>query len=121
MNATSTARIVTPAIAPDAIAALRAAAGRASALLKTMANEDRLLLLCHLALGEQNVGELEAQCGIRQPTLSQQLAVLRAEGLIQPRRQGKYIYYRVVGLEVLQVLQTLHAVYCPPPAHHGET
>ena len=100
----------------EALAVLRAAATRACALLKVMANEDRLLLLCHLALGEQNVGELEAGCGIRQPTLSQQLAVLREEGLIVPRRQGKYIYYRVAGHEAMQVLQTLHGLYCPPPS-----
>ena len=63
------------------VAQLRASASKACALLKALANEDRLLILCQLTQGERNVGELETMTGVRQPTLSQQLGVLRQEGL----------------------------------------
>jgi len=65
---------------------LRANSASAGALLKALANPDRLLLLCQLSLGERNVSELEQLLGIQQPTLSQQLAVLRREGLVATRR-----------------------------------
>ena len=77
------------------IPAMRAAAGEAVAVLRALSNEDRLLLLCQLSQGERSVGELEELLDIRQPTLSQQLSVLRAEGLVTTRRDGKYIYYAV--------------------------
>jgi len=92
--------------------ALRRAAGRATSLLRVLANEDRLLLLCQLAQGEKCVGELEDLLGIRQPTLSQQLGVLRSEGLVVTRRHGKRIYYRVRDDEALAVLHSLYAIYC---------
>lgn len=100
---------------PEALAQLRASAGRACALLKAMANEDRLLLLCMLAEGERNVGELQAATGIVQPSLSQQLGVLREEGLVQTRREGKFIYYALASTEVLRLMQALHASFCAPP------
>ena len=74
---------------------MREAAEAATALLRVLANEDRLLLLCQMTAGEKSVGELEALLDIRQPTLSQQLGVLRAEGLVTTRREGKRIYYAV--------------------------
>ena len=74
---------------------LRANADAAGQLLKALANPDRLLLLCQLSQGERNVSELEALLGIQQPTLSQQLAVLRREGLVETRRDGKQIFYRI--------------------------
>ncbi len=94
-------------------AALRQAAGQAVAALKVLANEDRLLLLCQLSQGEMSVGDLEAALDIRQPTLSQQLAVLRAEGVVQTRRDGKRIFYSVADDRLLQVLEVLHGLYCP--------
>lgn len=98
----------------SAISDLRASAGRACSLLKTMANEDRLLLLCHLIDTELNVGELEQLTGIRQPTLSQQLGVLRDEGLVNTRREGKFIYYTLASQDVLQIMYTLHGLFCRP-------
>lgn len=92
---------------------LRQAAGEAVASLKLLANEDRLLLLCQLAAGEMCVGDLEQALGIHQPTLSQQLAVLRSEGVVDTRRVGKRIYYRVVDRRLLQVLNLLYRLYCP--------
>jgi len=92
---------------------LRKAASRAVGALKVLANEDRLLLLCQLSQGEASVGELEELLGIRQPTLSQQLGVLRNEGVVHTRREGKQIFYRVADPELLQVLATLYRIYCP--------
>lgn len=110
---------MTPQAPPtEALEQLRASAGRACALLKAMANEDRLLLLCQLAEAgaERNVGELQAQTGVVQPTLSQQLGVLRDEGLAATRREGKFVYYRLASAEVLAVMQALHAAFCGPAA-----
>jgi DNA-binding transcriptional ArsR family regulator len=95
---------------PDA---MRAAARQAGGLLKALANPDRLLLLCQLTQGEQPVGALEAALAIHQPTLSQQLGVLRQEGLVATRREGKQIFYSVASPEALAVLQLLYRLYCP--------
>lgn len=91
---------------------LRANAGAAGQLLKTLANPDRLLLLCQLSQGERNVGELEALLGIVQPTLSQQLAVLRREGLVDTRREGKQVYYRISSPQALALINTLYQLFC---------
>ena len=91
---------------------LRANAESAGALLKALANPDRLLLLCQLSLGERNVSELEQLLGIQQPTLSQQLAVLRREGLVATRREGKQVYYRISSAEALAVITTLYQLFC---------
>lgn len=92
---------------------LRGAAAQAVALLKALGHEARLLLLCQLSQGERSVGELEALLDIHQPTLSQQLAVLRAEGLVDTRREGKSIYYSVADPAALEVLAVLYRLYCP--------
>ncbi len=95
---------------------MREAAGRAGGLLKALANPDRLLLLCQLTQGEQRVGELENVLDLRQPSLSQQLGVLRQEGLVHTRREGKQIYYSIASEEALAVLQLLYRLYCPQEA-----
>lgn len=92
---------------------LRQAAGQAVSALKALGNEDRLLLLCQLAQGEMCVSDLEETLDIRQPTLSQQLGVLRNEGLVATRRDGKRIYYSVADPNALQVLELLYRLYCP--------
>ena len=97
-----------------AIDELRASADKACSLLKTMANQDRLLLLCHLIDAERNVSDLEEVTGVRQPTLSQQPGVLREEGLVGTRREGKYIYYSLANPAVIRILQTLYGLYCEP-------
>jgi DNA-binding transcriptional ArsR family regulator len=91
---------------------LRRSARDASRLLKVLANADRLMLLCELAQVERNVGELEGLTGIRQPSLSQQLGVLREEGLVETRREGKNIYYRIASPQALAVMRTLYEQYC---------
>ncbi len=93
--------------------ALREAAGTAVATLKVLANEDRLLLLCQLSQGEMCVSDLEATLGIRQPTLSQQLGVLRNEGVVETRREGKQIFYSVADRKLLEMLELLYRLYCP--------
>jgi len=93
--------------------ALRAAAGEAVAALKALGNPTRLLLLCQMSQGEVSVGDLEAQLDIHQPTLSQQLGVLRREGLVNTRRDGKKIFYSVADARLLALLRTLYTLYCP--------
>ena len=92
---------------------LRKAAGQAVAALKVLANEERLLLLCQLSQGEMCVSDLEEALDIHQPTLSQQLGVLRTEGVVNTRRDGKRIYYSVADPNVMQVLGVLYRLYCP--------
>jgi ArsR family transcriptional regulator len=98
---------------PVEISKLQAAAGQACALLKVLANPDRLLLLCQMSQGDFSVGELEVLSGVQQPTLSQQLTVLRAENLVSTRREGKQIFYTVASDEAMAVLQLLYQLYCP--------
>ncbi|MBC7751880.1 MAG: helix-turn-helix transcriptional regulator [Candidatus Saccharibacteria bacterium] len=92
---------------------MRAAASEATTVLRTLANEDRLLLLCQLSQGEMSVSELEDTLEIRQPTLSQQLGVLRTENLVQTRRDGKRIYYSIADQKILSILGVLYELYCP--------
>jgi DNA-binding transcriptional ArsR family regulator len=90
----------------------KAAANKACSMLKTLANEDRLMILCQLVQGEKNVSELKQLLGIRQPTLSQQLSVLREEKLVSTERKGKYIYYSLASHEAVQIIGTLFDLYC---------
>ena len=81
-------------------------------LVRVLSNENRLLLLCQLSKGEMSVTELEEYLGIYQPTLSQQLGILRSEGLVNTRRDGKRIYYSIADEKALAVLSTLCGLYC---------
>ena len=92
--------------------AMHEAAAGAARLMKTLANPDRLMLLCQLGQGERSVSELESELGILQPTLSQQLGVPREEQLVDTRRDGKHIYYRVRSPQALAVLQVLYDQFC---------
>jgi ArsR family transcriptional regulator len=87
-------------------------AAAAAALLKSMAHADRLLLLCALVEGEQTVSSLGERSGLQQPSLSQQLAVLRREGLVSTRRDGKFIHYQIASPAVLALLTTLYQQFC---------
>ncbi|MEK9672592.1 MAG: metalloregulator ArsR/SmtB family transcription factor [Rhodospirillaceae bacterium] len=87
-------------------------AKKASRFLKALANDNRLIMLCALAEGEKNVGELELILGIRQPTLSQQLARLREENLVDTRRDSKQIYYRLASDEAKKVIGLLYELFC---------
>ena len=94
------------------LATMQAAASNACTLLKVLANPDRLLLMCQLSQGELSVGELEQQLGIGQPTLSQQLGVLRENGLVATRREGKSIFYSVASPQALAVMAVLYEQFC---------
>ena len=87
-------------------------AKRASRFLKALANDNRLVILCSLADGERNVGELEQILGIRQPTLSQQLARLRLDELVETRRDSRQIYYGLASNEAKQMIELLNDLFC---------
>ncbi len=91
---------------------MRLAASRACNLMKVLSNPDRLMILCQLSQGEKRVGELEQLLGIGQPTLSQQLTVLREEQLVSTRREGKGIFYSVNSPEALAVIHALYQHFC---------
>jgi DNA-binding transcriptional ArsR family regulator len=93
---------------------MEAAADQASGLLKSLANRHRLLILCQLVDGERSVGELSAFLGARDSTVSQHLALLRKDGLVQARRDAQTIYYAIASAPAQRVLETLFAIYCAP-------
>ena len=94
------------------LASMHQSADHACRLMKVLSNADRLMLLCQLTEGEKCVSELEELLGIVQPTLSQQLSVLRNEGLVSTRREGKNIYYQITSQEALAVMHVLYANFC---------
>ena len=87
-------------------------AQHAAAFLKTLAHEGRLMILCHLGSGEKSVGQLEELLGIRQAAVSQMLARLREEGLVQTRRDGKTIWYSLAGEDTSRVIGLLYEIFC---------
>lgn len=91
---------------------LAAQAERASGFLKTLANEGRLMILCSLVDGEKSVGELEQLLGAKQAAVSQQLARLRAEGLVSARRDGRMIWYSLHDPKAKQMIRLLHDMFC---------
>lgn len=93
----------------------QARAAEAASLLKALANPDRLLLLCQLVGGERAVSELGELTRIVQPSLSQQLGVLRGERLVATRREGKNVFYRVASPAALKLLETLYGLFCEEP------
>ncbi len=92
---------------------MRKSACDASQLLKSMSHPDRLMLLCQLTQGEFCVSELEEMVGLAQPSLSQQLGILRKEGLVATRREGKQIYYSIASDNAMAILQLLYERFCP--------
>lgn len=89
-------------------------AGEATRLLKVMANECRLLVLCFLAeTGELSAGELTERVGLSQSALSQHLAKLREEGLVTTRKEAQSVFYRISDPKAEQVLTLLHEIFCP--------
>jgi len=91
-----------------------AKAGEAAELLKALAHEARLMVLCELLEGERSAGALLGASRLSQSALSQHLARLREEGLVATRRDGQTIFYRLADPRVERVLDTLAAIYCPP-------
>ena len=89
-------------------------AGEAAALLKALAHEARLMVLCQLLEGEHSAGALQQASGLSQSALSQHLARLREEGLVATRREAQTIYYRLADPDVARVLDVLAEIHCPP-------
>ncbi|NLN57813.1 MAG: helix-turn-helix transcriptional regulator [Gammaproteobacteria bacterium] len=95
------------------ITSMRESADTVVGILKSLANSDRLLILCHLSQQELNVSQIEEITQIHQPTLSQQLIMLRKSDVVNTRREGKQIFYSIKDEKMVTVLNTLYALYCP--------
>jgi DNA-binding transcriptional ArsR family regulator len=89
-------------------------AREASEFLKALSHEARLVILCLLVEGEKSVTEIEQILSLRQPAVSQQLARLRADKLVEARREGKNIFYSLARPEIRQVIEALHHAFCDP-------
>ena len=95
---------------------MRGHADEAAALVKALANKQRLMILCLLVERERSVGELNGLLDLSQSALSQHLAVLREEGLVQTRREAQNVFYALMPGPAAQVMHTLHGIYCAPAA-----
>jgi DNA-binding transcriptional ArsR family regulator len=91
---------------------MQSSADEACKLMKVLSNTDRMMLLCEIGQGEKCVGELESALDLHQPTLSQQLTVLRKEKLVKTRREGKQIYYSLANEIAVAVMGVLYKHYC---------
>lgn len=103
-----------PAPAPGA-EAMSAHAGDAARLLKALANDRRLMILCLLVDGPLTVSEINARIELSQSALSQHLALLRADGLVSTERLGQSIRYSLASGPAERIIETLHGIYCTPP------
>lgn len=112
MAAASGARKTSPTLKRVDTRELRENAVVAAEFLKTLSNVSRLIMLCQLAEGEKSVSELTELLDERQPTVSQQLARLRSEKLVQARREGQQVFYSLASEEVRSLILALHATFC---------
>lgn len=99
---------------------MAAKAEEAARLLSTLAHGKRLLALCHMLQGEVSVGRLAEQVGLSSTALSQHLARMRDLRLVDTRREGQTIYYRLASREVAAILHTLYGIYCAPAGAAGK-
>lgn len=106
----------TTAAPPGDLAAMADSAQDAASLLKALAHEGRLMILCALVEGERSVSDLEDLLGARQAAVSQQLARLRLEGLVTCRREGKSIFYALGDPRVARLVGVLHDMFCSVPS-----
>jgi DNA-binding transcriptional ArsR family regulator len=90
----------------------REKADAASAFMKSLANPNRLMIACALLDGERSVGDLETELGLRQPSLSQQLAELRESGIVEARREAKQVFYRISDQRAVALIAILHRIFC---------
>ncbi len=97
---------------PQNISKLRRQSQTVAGLLKQLSHPQRLLLLCSIADGEKSVGEIENACGASQSAVSQFLKVMRLDGLVEARREGKQIYYRIVDERILKLIKSLSIIFC---------
>lgn len=103
-------------------------AAAAARLLKVLASPHRLVILCQLVGGEKSVGQMAAFLGIRNSTASQNLALMRVQGIVTARRDGQTMWYSIASVEIRAILETLYSIYCaerplcesvPPKSHRG--
>lgn len=92
---------------------LQAHAGEAASLLQQLANQNRLMIVCTLIDGEMSVGELNEKVALSQSALSQHLANLRKAGLVETRREGQLVFYRIKGERAVRVVALLKELFCP--------
>ncbi len=107
-----TTPVETDTVSRDAIANVIQSASSATDFMKALAHEGRLMILCHLVSGEKSVTELENLLSSRQAAVSQQLARLRLEGLVNSRRDGKVIYYSLGDPKATRMIELLHQMFC---------
>jgi len=88
------------------------ASEKAAELMRSLSHPQRLLVLCALGAEEKSVAELRQELGIEQVPMSQQLMRLRADGLVEARREGTAVYYRITRPEVISVVEALHTAFC---------
>lgn len=100
-------------LAAHSIEDMKLHAQAAAALLKALANENRLMILCTLMGGEMSVSDLNASIPLSQSALSQHLAGLREAGLVATRKESQTVFYRLEGTEATQVIAVLQSIYCP--------
>ena len=91
------------------------ASERAAELMRSLSHPQRLLVLCALGSGEKSVGQLRDELGIEQVPMSQQLMRLRADGLVEARREGTSVHYRIAREEGLHIIEALHKAFCSKP------
>ncbi len=91
---------------------MKSAAGKASALMKTLGHQGRLMILCQLATGEKSVGELSRLLDIAQSPLSQHLSRMRSEGMVTPRRNAQTVYYSLNSDKVGKIIECVYELYC---------
>ncbi|WP_417243205.1 ArsR/SmtB family transcription factor [Celeribacter sp.] len=103
---------ITPDMSSEDMDLIMSSACDASQLLKALSHEGRLMILCHLVTGEKSVTELEELLSARQAAVSQQLARLRLEGLVTPRREGKAIYYSLTDERPKRILEVIYEMFC---------
>ena len=108
--------MTTESTSPSAISPvneMQVHANQAANLLKTLANENRLMIMCTLLNGELSVGELNTKVPLSQSALSQHLASLRDAGLVSTRKEAQTVYYQVCGDEASKIIAVLQSIYCP--------
>lgn len=94
------------------IEVMKSNAAKAEAMLKLLANGKRLMILCNIVKEEKTVGELSELVDLSQSALSQHLAKMRAQGLVEADKRGKEVYYKISNHEVEAILSTLYLIYC---------
>ena len=114
LETATTAKAVETGIHPETPVDMAERAAEAAGFLKTLAHEGRLMILCHLGAGEKSVGALEALLDMRQAAVSQMLARLRDEGLVQTRREGKTIFYSLKNRNTEEIIALLYRQFCSP-------